>query len=260
MPSLEIRAGQKTRASVLKLAKYESALVLLFVLSLPLSNPWVRGDGVGYYAFARSLLIEHRLDFTKDWQSGQYKFPHGPAGMPTGKPLPNQYTATGHLDNHFSVGPAILWAPFLVVAHAGVLVYDRSAVRTPADGFSKPYIVAMAPGTAVYGFLVRDDFFSCWRENTFPSVALFWRRSASGSRVRYPSTCISIPRGPTPTRLSRWRYFFGIGFVELAAQGRWLQWAVLGAIGGLMLDTYYVSGVLLLMPVLESLGGYWKAA
>jgi len=26
-------------------------LALLFLLSLPLVNPWVRGDGVGYYAY-----------------------------------------------------------------------------------------------------------------------------------------------------------------------------------------------------------------
>ena len=38
----------------------------------------------------------------------------------------------------------------------------------------------------------------------------------------------------------------------------WSQWAILGAIGGLMLDVYYVSGVLLLLPLLESLASYWK--
>jgi hypothetical protein len=32
--------------------KYERFLFLLFLLTLPLMNPWVRGDGVGYYACA----------------------------------------------------------------------------------------------------------------------------------------------------------------------------------------------------------------
>ncbi|MGC1130080.1 MAG: hypothetical protein WA875_11015, partial [Candidatus Acidiferrales bacterium] len=53
---------------VSRMSRSEKALLLIFVLSLPLANPWVRGDGVGYYAYARSLLIEHHLDFTKDWQ------------------------------------------------------------------------------------------------------------------------------------------------------------------------------------------------
>ena len=54
--------------------------MLLFVLTVPLSNPWVRGDGVGYYAFARSLLIEHRLDFTKDWLTANTSFRMGRHG------------------------------------------------------------------------------------------------------------------------------------------------------------------------------------
>ena len=33
------------------------ALWLLFLLSLPLANPYVHGDGVGYYAYAQSLVV-----------------------------------------------------------------------------------------------------------------------------------------------------------------------------------------------------------
>ena len=40
--------------------------------------------------------------------------------MPAGNIAPAQYTATDHLNNHFSVGPAILWSPFLITAHVGV--------------------------------------------------------------------------------------------------------------------------------------------
>ena len=34
------------------------------------------------------------------------------------------------------------------------------------------------------------------------------------------------------------------------------QWAILGALGGLMMDVYYVTSVMLLLPLLESLAGY----
>jgi hypothetical protein len=40
--------------SQIQARKYERFLVLLFLLTLPLMNPWVRGDGVGYYAYARA--------------------------------------------------------------------------------------------------------------------------------------------------------------------------------------------------------------
>jgi hypothetical protein len=48
-------------------------------------------------------------------------------------------------------------------------------------------------------------------------------------------------------------------WIRTRAARTWLQWIVLGAIGGLMMDVYYVSGVLLLLPLLESLRGYWNA-
>src|ERR1700722_19651242 len=92
---------------LLRATSYEKALVLLFLLTLPLCNPWIRGDGVGYYAFARSLLIEHRLDFTKDWSEANATFRMGRTDA-AGNILPSEYTATGHLNNHFSIGPAIL--------------------------------------------------------------------------------------------------------------------------------------------------------
>jgi membrane-bound metal-dependent hydrolase YbcI (DUF457 family) len=42
-------------------------------------------------------------------------------------------------------------------------------------------------------------------------------------------------------------------------QGRTLtQWVVLGLISGLMLDVYYVNVAVLLVPLLESLRGYWR--
>lgn len=47
---------------------------LIFLLSLPLLNPWVRGDGVGYYAFFRAPLIEHNFDFTEDYRHANESF------------------------------------------------------------------------------------------------------------------------------------------------------------------------------------------
>src|SRR6516165_1407269 len=45
--------------------RYPRILLLLFLCTLPLVNPIVHGDGVGYYANVRAPLIEHsfRLDY-----------------------------------------------------------------------------------------------------------------------------------------------------------------------------------------------------
>src|ERR1700722_16613208 len=136
------------RTLLFRNTKYEKALVLLFLLTLPLSNPWVRGDGVGYYAFARSMLIEHRLDFTRDWLNANASFQMGRIDS-EGNNKRQEYTTTGHLDNHFSIGPALLWLPFLVAAHGSVLLFDRFGGHISADGYSKPYLIARALGNAL---------------------------------------------------------------------------------------------------------------
>jgi hypothetical protein len=46
----------------------------------------------------------------------------------------------------------MLWTPFLLVAHAGVLIARVFGAHVLADGFSLPYLMAMAVGTLVYGF------------------------------------------------------------------------------------------------------------
>jgi hypothetical protein len=132
--------------------KSERLLLLLFLCSLPFLNPWVRGDGVGYYAFARAPLIEHSLDFTRDYQSANASF-RGPRLDENNQPRLAFRTPTGHLDNHFTVGPAILWMPFLLLVHAAVLLARALGSSVAADGFSAPYRIAMALATAFYGFL-----------------------------------------------------------------------------------------------------------
>jgi hypothetical protein len=236
-----------------RFTKYEILLFTLFIVSLPLSNPWVRGDGVGYYAFARSLLIEHRLDFTKDWQAANTSFRLGRLGD-DGSPRPAEYTVTGHIDNHFSVGPAILWSPYLIVTHAGVLLYDRLGGHAPADGFSRPYRVAMSIGTGIYGFLALVISFAMARRYVSELSALLatlgiWFAS-SLSVYMYFNPSWSHAHSAFAVALFVWFWNRTRPTRSLA------HWFALGAIGGLMIDVYYLNAIVLLLPLLESLAEY----
>jgi hypothetical protein len=238
---------------LLKLTKYEKVLVALFVLTLPLSNPWVRGDGVGYYAFARSMLIEHRLDFTKDWLVANTSFRMGRVDA-NGQLTREQYTVTGHIDNHFSVGPAILWSPFLIAAHAGVILYDQLGGQIPADGFSKPYRVAMALGTALYGFLAVLISFGLARRYisehwAFLATLGIWFGSSLPVYMYFnPSWSHAHSAFVVALFLLYWN--------RTRSARTWTQWAVLGALGGLMMDVNYANSILLLLPLIESVASY----
>jgi hypothetical protein len=247
--------GSRRRQLLGRLSKYEKILLVIFVFSLPLSNPWVRGDGVGYYAFGRSLLIEHRLDFQKDWLAANTSFRMGRTD-PGGNVLAEQYTSTGHLDNHFSIGPAILWSPFLLVAHITVRTYDALGGHVVADGYSEPYLVGMALGTAVYGFL------SLWISFRLARKYLAERWAFLGTLGIWFASSLPVYMYFNPSWSHAHSAFAVALFVRYWDRTRrsrtTLQWVILGAIAGLMMDVYYPNAILLLLPLLESLRTYWK--
>ena len=199
------------------------------------------------------MLIEHRLDFTNDWLNANATFRMNRTDA-AGRILPDQYTSTGHLNNHFAVGSAILWSPFLFLAHAGVLLCDRLGGHVAADGYSRPYLVAMALGTALYGFLALLISFVLARRY----VAERWAFLATlgiwfGSSLpvyMYFNPSWSHAQSAFVVALFMWYW------LRTRGVRAWLQWMILGALGGLMIDVYYLNGILFLLPLFESLAGY----
>src|SRR5207302_9330701 len=108
-------------------------LVAVFVVTLPLSTPLIRGDRLGYYAYARSMLINGDLRFEKDWLVANASFVRGVTDA-TGRIRPDQYTPTGYVANHFTVGPSLLWFPPLALTHLFVLAGQKLGATLPADG------------------------------------------------------------------------------------------------------------------------------
>jgi hypothetical protein len=234
---------------------YEKILIVLFVLSLPLVNPWVRGDGVGYYAFGRALLIDHDLNFKQDWLRANPSFRLGRTDA-SGNVLPSEYTSTGHLDNHFSIGPAILWSPFLLAAHLGVLSYDALGGHVSPDGFAKPYVISMALGTAMYGFLALWISFQLARkylaeQYAFLATLGIWFASSLPLYMYFNPSWSHA--------LSAFIVALFVWYWDRTRESRsWSEWVILGAMGGVMMDVYPPNAILLLFPALECLSSYWQ--
>jgi Dolichyl-phosphate-mannose-protein mannosyltransferase len=250
-------AGEAPRTRVRKGFPFRIVLLALFLLSLPIVNPWVRGDGVGYYAIARALLISHALRFEPDWLRANPSFRHGRVDA-SGHVLASQYTRTGHLDNHFTVGPAILWWPFLCVAHAGVLLADRLGAHIVADGFSRPYVWAMALATAAYGFvglLLAFDLARQYVDERWAFLATVGIWFASSLPVyMYFNPSWSHALSAFTVALFVWYWHRTRGARSLA------QWCALAAAAGLMLNVYYPNVILLLVPGIEGVADYFGAA
>ena len=122
-----------------------AALVLLLLAKLAVSGYVIGSDGLGYYAHLRSLLIDGDLQYANEFLDFN----------PFGHAVPDPYrlTDTGHVPNPYYVGPAILWAPFFLLAHALALASGLAGLGFEADGYSAPYQVIVGLGSVIYGAL-----------------------------------------------------------------------------------------------------------
>jgi hypothetical protein len=228
----------------------------LFLFSLLLMNPWVRGDGVGYYAYLRAPIIEHSLNFENDYRYANASF-RGPRLDENGNLKPELRTPTGHLENHFTVGPAILWSPFFILAHGGVLLARAMGSSVAADGFSSPYRLAMAFATALYGFLalllafrLSSQYVDQWSA-LFATIAVWWASSLPVYMYFNPSWSHALSAFVVAFFLWFWH--------QTRSKRTILQWLFLGAWTGLMLDVYYPNAMVLIVLVIEALRQYSAA-
>jgi hypothetical protein len=230
------------------LAGNEKLLFFLFLLTLPLVNPWVRGDGVGYYAYLRSAVIDHDLRFENDYLAANESFVISRVDA-QGRLLPRLYTKTGYVENHFSVGPAILWAPVMLAVHGTVVLGDHFGAHVAADGYSRPYLLAIALTTACYAFLslflafriARKYFDAPW---TFLATVGIWMASSLAIYMYFnPSWSHALSAFTVALFLWYWE--------RTRPQRTAGQWAILGLMAGLMGNVYYPNAILLIFPALE---------
>jgi hypothetical protein len=233
----------------------EGVLLALFVLTLPFVRPWLHGDGFGYYAFARTLLIQHDLNFEQDLRRG---YETNPEVMTESFREKYLVPSTGRFANHFTIGPAFLWAPFLIPAHAIAVSTDHlHGTHLSRDGFSKPYILAMAFGTAVYAFL---GIWLCFQlaEKYLPerwallATLGIWFASPLAFYI-YVDPSFSHAHSAFAAALFIWYWD------RTRGSRTWGQWVVLALVAALLINIYYPNILILLLPLFESLSEYWRA-
>ncbi len=230
---------------------YERALFLLFVLSLPFLQGHVNGDGIGFYAYVRSPLIDHNFNFASDWQDPKEELQRL---FLVNHFVDNPTTKTGHLPNYYPVGPAILWSPFLIISHVAVLVSIRLGAHIVPDGHSWPYTTAMAGATALYGFIGLCLSFAVARRLVKERWA-FWATVGIWFATPLPIFMYLFTSWPHTHSIFVNSLFL---FYWLRTRGTRTprQWLLLGLLGGLMVEVHYPNVVFLLAPAYEVVSAY----
>lgn len=138
--------------ALLLLSRREFAvLALVFAVTLPAITPRIySSDEVQYFSYLRSLWFDRDVSFENEYR---YFAARNIAQTPDyHETFLVRETPAGRRINFGTIGSAILWAPFYGVADAGVRLARAAGSSIPADGFSTPYVAAVAYGSAFYGF------------------------------------------------------------------------------------------------------------
>ncbi|HEX5217498.1 MAG TPA: hypothetical protein VFV98_18690 [Vicinamibacterales bacterium] len=124
-----------------------AGFVVLFLVLLPaVTTRLYASDEVQFFAWLRSWAFDRDVNFDNEYRhfnaTGRYR------GFAETFLSDERVTEIGRRPNFAPVGSAILWAPFYAVGHAVAI-----ATGAPRDGYSKPYVAAVAYGSAYYGFM-----------------------------------------------------------------------------------------------------------
>jgi hypothetical protein len=126
-------------------------LLVVFAASLPAVTPRLySSDEVQYFSYLRSLWFDHDVSFENEYR---YFSEHRIAQTPDfHETFLERETPAGRRINFGTMGSAILWAPFYAVADVAARAMRAAGGQTPVDGFSAPYVAAVAYGSAFYAF------------------------------------------------------------------------------------------------------------
>jgi hypothetical protein len=215
-------------------------IMILFVVTVVLAfTPTVKSDGVGYYVYLHSIMMDGDLNFGNDYRD-----------WPDQK-SPNEYlttqTATGYYLNLFSIGPAILWSPLYGAAHVIMLGGQALGLPWRADGYAQPYFVLTTFASALAGLVMLFGGYRICRRWVGPPTALLAVVTVFlGSNLLY----YTMREGGFAHALSAaTATIYVLAWLRLEEHPSVRRWAELGAAAGLMVVTYWISAIVLLLPM-----------
>jgi len=200
----------------------------------------VVGDGLGYYAYVRSVLLQGDIDFVDEFRDHLY----GARGLPDYRVK----TPTGLVGNPFSIGPAVLWAPFFMAGHVATFFTDDER-----SGYSRPYIEAVLIGTQIFalaGILLTYRIVRRLLPDApaFAAVLGLWLASPL---VDYFKREGSMSHAHSVFAVSLFLYLF----IRSAGRRTPLGWIALGAAGGLVFLVRWQDATFCLLPAIDLVAG-----
>src|SRR5215204_2136717 len=230
--------------AVFRSSRTPALFALLFVIGMSFQlrlSARLQSDGFYYYAYLRSLVFDRDVDFTNDYKM---------LGLGDKTHLFNP-TPTGHAQSAWTIGPAIVWAPFFAAAHPIAKTLNASGADVSTNGISFPYRQAVCVAGLVYGLL--GSWFMYRMTATF-----FSRRKAAAATAF--TVCGSfmlwyLVKEPSMTHAPSMAGVAGFTWFWVATRDRRTpaQWALLGGLAGFITLIRWQNALFAVMPACEAI-------
>lgn len=231
------------------LDRAERLLVALFVASLPLVNPYLRGEGNGQYAYLRSLVVDGDLHFENEYRRGDPDFVASNFRRADAHLWPPMVLPNGYVRNAWTTGPAVLWLPAFLQAHLVLRTLRWGGLDVAADGHALSYRLACALSTATLAFvgLLLSYRAAARIAGTAAALGATVTVWAASSLIVYMYFLPFYPHalGAFTAGLFVWYWLLRRPFRTR------VEWALWGLMGGLTFETERLTGFLLLLPLIE---------
>lgn len=213
-------------------------------------RPQINSDGVGYYAYVRSLFIDGNFDFANEFNRTLSPFPNTPTF--------SVYAPTGYTMNPWSIGPALIWTPFWLLGH-GMVLLTSDVTGWARNGYSEPYVVLTCFVSSIAGLC------------TLYATYLLVRRWFNSTIALYTSTSLFLGtnllfyaqyEGSYPHSLAALcTTLLVLLTIQIADEPDvpWWHWVRLGVAGGLLVLSYWMNSIICVFPTIVLLHRLWHA-
>ena len=208
----------------------EILLALLLLGCVVLVKPRIaESDAIEYFSYLHSIFFDGDLDFTNEYTTFYLEDPEGRQGFK--ETFLDLETATGLKLNFGPIGTAVLWTPFYLTAHLGVVIAETFGADVTADGLGLPYRWAVSLGSMFYGALGLLLSYRLARNYAsveacfFAVMALWWATPVAYYMYVAPGMSHAASLFAVALFFTLWHW---------AARGGVGRWAIWGASAGLM--------------------------
>jgi len=237
-------------APAVVLGTVSAACLIVFLATIPLprvDGQLLGGDGVGYYAYLPSAVLDHDLDL-----ANQYS-----ALLPPGHHLLTARTPTGLSFDYWPIGPALLWLPFFLLAHGLALAFAAAGAPIRLDGCGYWHQAFVIAGNIAYGGAALWLAFDVARRAARKASAL-WAVvliACAGNLAYYMTAEPSLAHASSAFAVG---LFFAV-WLRTRGRSGFLHAATLGALVGLVAIVRTQDVVLALVPLATELSGFFES-